>query len=114
MPRTRGTKGRGRSDEARLDVLITEATVDAHDESEQALGFFTMLENDLALPFDVVVLGQPATVESIDLRNDDRIFAGCARGRARQAIALEDLPLPSPPPVGAQWIAAYRRWTARR
>jgi hypothetical protein len=36
---------------AMLDTLIKEAMVDAHDDSEQNTGFFTMLENHLATPF---------------------------------------------------------------
>jgi hypothetical protein len=35
----------------RLAELVEEATVDAHDESEQATGFYTMMEDDLRLPF---------------------------------------------------------------
>ncbi len=30
------------------------------------------------------------------------------------AISVLDLPLPEPPPKGAQWIAAYRRWAGGR
>jgi hypothetical protein len=26
------------------------------------------------------------------------------------AIRVVDLPLPAPPPAGAEWIEAYRRW----
>jgi hypothetical protein len=51
---------------ARLDALIEEATVDAHDESEQKAGFFTMLENHLVVPFSTEVLGTTVTVETID------------------------------------------------
>ena len=29
---------------------------------------------------------------------------------ATQRIPILDLPLPTPPPEGAQWIEAYRRW----
>jgi hypothetical protein len=36
---------------ARLDALIEEATVDAYGESEQTTGFYTMLEEYLAMPF---------------------------------------------------------------
>jgi hypothetical protein len=38
------------------------------------------------------------------------IVAVCVRGRHRQAIPVLDLPLPDPPPRGAEWIAAYARW----
>jgi Calcium binding len=40
-----------------LDKLIEEATVDAYDEEQQATGFFTMIEENLALPFRTRVLG---------------------------------------------------------
>jgi hypothetical protein len=36
---------------AKLDALIEEATVDAYGESEQTTGFYTMLEEYLAMPF---------------------------------------------------------------
>ena len=95
---------------ARLDQLIEDATVDAHDESEQRLGFYTMMENDLALPFATLVLGVEVTVERVDLTDADEIVAICTRGRTRQAVSIIELPLPVPPPRGAEWIEAYRRW----
>ena len=96
--------------EARLKQLIEDATVDAYDESEQRLGFYTMMENDLALPFETVVLGVEVIVGRIDLTEADEIVAVCTRGRTRQAISIVELPLPVPPPRGAEWIEAYRRW----
>lgn len=95
---------------ARLDELIEEALVDANGESEQATGFYTMLENDLRLPFETQILGVSATVESIDITEDDQLVAVCRAGNKRQRISLSELPLPSPPPAGAEWIAAYRYW----
>ena len=41
----------------RLAALIEQATVDAYNESEQATGFFTMIEENLALPFVTQMLG---------------------------------------------------------
>ncbi len=38
---------------ARLDDLVEEALVDAYGESEQVTGFYTMMENDLRLPFEM-------------------------------------------------------------
>ena len=94
---------------AELDSLVEEATVDSNDESEQVLGLYTMLENDLALPFETEILGVVVVVEQIDLTERDEIVAICKRGGKRQRISLLDLRLPSPP-AGAQWIAAYRHW----
>ena len=42
---------------ARLKELIEQAIVDAYGEEEQEGGFFTMIEEHLALPFPVKVLG---------------------------------------------------------
>lgn len=94
----------------RLDELIQEATADAHDESEQAMGFHAVIEDELRLPFDTEVLGTTVTVESVDLTADDRLVAVCRKGKARQRSSLADLPLPSPLPEGAKWILAYRYW----
>jgi hypothetical protein len=94
----------------RLAELVEEATVDAHDGSEQATGFYTMIENDLRLPFTTEILGVPVIVESIDFAGDDQLVAVCRKGTHRQRISLLDLPIPSPPPEGAEWIAAYCHW----
>ncbi len=93
-----------------LDRLIEEATVDAYNDSEQAGGFFAMLEDNLSLPFVTQVLGQEVTVAKVDITKGDHIVAICSRGKATQAIPILDLPLPDPRPEGAEWIDAYRRW----
>ena len=91
--------------------MIEEATVDAYGESEQIGGFYTMIEDHLAVPFETDVLGMPVTVKAVDLTDGDEIVAVCTRGRFLQAIPILDLALPSPPPAGAEWIEAYRHWT---
>ena len=103
-------KGASRWSNAELDRLVEEATVDCYDESEQASGLYTMIQDNLALPFQTEVLGMAVSVEEVDLTDRDAIVALCRRENHRQKIPLTDLPLPSPPPAGAQWIAAYRHW----
>jgi len=99
---------------AKLTEMIEEATVDADDESEQAIGWFTMLESYLELPFETEVLGVRVTVEKMDLRDDNGIVVVCRRGHQKQSIAITDLPLPTPKPPGAEWIEAYRHWRGRQ
>jgi hypothetical protein len=94
-----------------LSALIEQATVDAHDESEQTSGFFTMIEDNLLVPFDTRMLGMQVTVESVDLTEDDRIVVVCSRGGHQQRVSVLDLPLPEPAPEGAEWIEAYRVWS---
>ena len=95
---------------ARLEALIEEAVVDAYGDEEQTGGFFTMIEEHLALPFSVSILGVEAVVEKVDMTRDGRIVAVCKRDGVRQRIEILDLPLPKPIPAGAEWIAAYSHW----
>lgn len=100
----------GRISKTRLAAMIEEATVDAYGESEQTSGWYTMLEEHLALPFETTVLGVVVKVTRLDLRGDNNIVAICTRGRERQAVPILDLPLPRPMPDGTEWIEAYRHW----
>jgi hypothetical protein len=102
-----------RISKGRLSAMIEEATIDAYGEAEQTTGWYTMLEEHLALPFDTTLLGVLVKVVGLDLRGDNDIVAICARGRKRQVVSILDLPLPSPVPEGAEWIEAYRHWVRR-
>ncbi|MBV9169871.1 MAG: hypothetical protein JOZ81_07285 [Chloroflexi bacterium] len=84
--------------------------LDAHDESEQRVGFQAALQEHLAVPFSTTILGMSVDVEGIDFNDAEEIVAICRRGPHRQLISLADLPLPSPPPRGWEWIQAYRHW----
>lgn len=98
---------------ARLEEMIEQATLDCYNDSEQACGLFTILEEELIVPFETTVLGVPVTVTRVDLTVDDHVVALVGRDGERQRIPLLDLPLPDPPPAGTEWIAAYRRWATR-
>jgi hypothetical protein len=108
--RTREASQRSRLSTRQLEALIEEAIIDAYGESEQRVGFLTMLEEHLAVPFATEILGTAVRVERVDLNDADEIVAICRRGRERQMIPLLNLPLPSPPPAGWEWIDAYRHW----
>jgi len=95
---------------ARLEALIEEAVVDAYGDEEQTGGFFMMIEEHLALPFSVSILGVEAVVEKVDMTRDGRIVAVCKRDGVKPRIEILDLPLPKPIPAGAEWIAAYSHW----
>jgi hypothetical protein len=96
--------------EGDLDGLIEEAMVDAYGEEEQLTGLYTMIEDGLVVPFETEVLGVTVTVDRVEMTDAGQLVAVCRRGSVEQAIGLLELPLPSPPPEGAEWIAAYRRW----
>ncbi len=94
--------------------MIEEATVDAYGESEQIVGFLTVLEERLKFPFKTEVLGMKVTVERLDMTDDEQIIAVCSRGKSKQRVPILDLMLPDPPPEGAEWIEAFRRWARGR
>jgi hypothetical protein len=99
---------------AYLDKLIEEAVVDCHNESEELSGFFTMVDENLSLPFRTTVLGVEVVVEKVDMNWAGEIVAVRRRGRERQRIPILDLSLPDPKPKGAEWIEAFRRWAGGR
>ena len=88
----------------KLDKMIEEATVDCYDELEQASGFYTMIEDHLAIPFTTQVLGVEVSVVGVEMDNDGSLKAVCERNGKRQLIGLIDLELPKSPPSGADWI----------
>jgi hypothetical protein len=94
---------------ADLDALVAEAVVDCYNDDEQLIGLFTIIQDNLTVPFTTQVLGVEVTVRRVDLRHGG-VVAVCHRGRIKQAIGILDLPLPEPPPDGTQWIEAYRHW----
>jgi len=94
--KTTARKARGIS-VARLADMIEEATVDAHDESEQAMGWFTMFEEYLEWPFETEVLGVSVSRHADrsprrrSTRRDLRAWRRRAGDRARRsAVAHAD------------------------
>jgi hypothetical protein len=82
--RPRATK----TSDVELDALIEEATVNAYDESEQMIGFHTMLDENLEMPLETEVLGVEVTVEKLDLTDDRRSSAPCTGVQALNSYEL--------------------------
>ena len=108
---TNSESGKDGYDREYREELIEEAIIDCYNEHEQAVGMFTKIEEELDLPFRTRILGVDVTVIAVEQEDDGLgIAAVCEREGERQHISLSDLPLPAPPPEGAEWIAAYRLW----
>lgn len=95
--------------EEELGALVEQATVDAYGDGEQLAGFAVMIEDNLAMPFETTVLAVTVLVEGVTLTASG-IVADCVRDGRHQVIRVLDLPLPEPPPKGAERIAACRHW----
>ena len=71
-----------------LKHMVEEATVDAYGDSEQVCGFYTMLENDLQLPFNTVLVVQFYGPRFCGLR---RSSIGRLHGRQQECESRWDL-----------------------
>ena len=82
---TKRQSNKGGYEREYLETLIEEATVDCYDEYEQATGLFTMIEDELEIPFTTRVLGMEVAVVAIE--QDDSglgVVAVCERRRERR------------------------------
>jgi hypothetical protein len=97
---------------AELDELIEEIIVDAYADDEQLWAFRQVLEDDMGLPADGFVIGEPVLVMAVDYDGNERrgLTALCRReGGSEYVVVLSDVVFPRAS-EGARYIAAYRRW----
>jgi hypothetical protein len=80
--------------------MIEEATVDAYNEDQQLTGLYTMLEDNLAVPFTTTVLGVEATVRKVD-RTADSVVAICPVAGTGSGSTCSTCPCPPLPTDGA-------------
>ena len=101
----------GRKSEEELNDLVDEIVVDAYNDDEQLSAFQVVIEDEVALPADASVIGEPVTVLSIDYENERRgLTARCRREDGSEyTVAACDLVFPEGS-KGSDYIAAYRRW----
>ncbi len=78
---------------AELDALVGEAIVDCYDREEQAAGLYSMIQDNLATPFQTQVLGLDVVVKDVDLRDD--------AGHLHPRRVPPGRPDPRPPAPGA-------------
>lgn len=90
--------------------LVEEATVDTYGKEEEAGGWLTMIDDNVGFPFDIELLGVTVTVVGVEMTDACELVALCRRGKNRLRFSLLELPLPSPPPKGVEWIEAFQRW----
>jgi hypothetical protein len=96
-----------------LDALIEDAILDTYTEDEQIRGFLVCLKDHVQTPFTTSVLGTQVEVLDFEIGARGGLVAVCQRGKTRQRIPLEDLPLPKPAVTDHAWILAYCRWLGK-
>lgn len=104
--------GRTRGDRPELDRLVEEITVDAYGEDEELWAFRQAFEDEIALPADAFVIGEPVSLTDIDYGGNPRrgLMARFRREDGTEhVIAVSDVVFPEPSD-GARYVAAYRTW----
>lgn len=94
-----------------LNDLVDEITVDAYNDDEQLCAFRQVFEDEVALPMEAVLIGEPVEVLSIDYDGNERrgLIARCRRGSSVYTVAAQDLTFPDGSNA-SHFIAAYRLW----
>ncbi len=105
-------KDRNREERANVDELIEEIIVDAYGEDEQLSAFRQVLEDEIGLPVDGLVIGEPVSVLEIDYDGNEHrgLTAICRREDGDEyEVAACDVVFPQESKA-ARYLAAYRRW----
>ena len=95
-----------------VDNLIEQITIDAYGESEQLWAFRQAFEEDVTVPCDALVLGEPVTVMKFDFDGNERhgLTAKCRRLDGREyVVAVSDVVFLQGT-EGGRYGAAYRKW----
>jgi len=95
-----------------LDRLLDEIIVDAYGDDEQLWALRQAFEDNVTMPTEAFVVGEPVTVMRIDYDGNERrgLTARCRRETGpEQVIAACDLIFPEGS-IGERYVAAYRKW----
>jgi hypothetical protein len=106
------SRGHRDKDFAELDDLIKAITVDAYGNDEKLRTFRQAFEDNVTLPADGFVIGEPISVVEIDYDGNERrgLTATCRReDGSEHVVAASDVVFPERS-SGARHVAAYRRW----
>ena len=107
-----GRKNSIDKDLAALDELIEEITTDAYGDDEQLWAFRQVIADDVTLPADGFVIGEPVSVVEIDYGGNTRrgLTAKCRREDGSAYVVAASEVTFSEGSAGARYVAAYRRW----
>ena len=92
--------------------MIDDITVDAYDDDEQLWSFLQAFKDEIVLPADGFVIGEPVKVTAFEYtgNNIGGLMVRCHLNNGSEyLIAVSDVVF-SRTSKGARYIAAYRRW----
>jgi hypothetical protein len=102
-------------DKTEVHEALENATVDAHDEGERHTGLLTAIQDELAFPFQVQVLGETVVVVDMEWPENDEFGLDLVveRNGQRHRIEARSANLLPPFPEGHLYLAAYLDWRRR-
>lgn len=92
--------------------LIEEIVVDAYGEDEQLWAFLQVISDEVSVPCDAFVIGEPVSIVAFDYDGNERrgLTARCRRlDGSEYVVAAPEVVFPQGS-VGSRYIAAYRKW----
>jgi hypothetical protein len=95
-----------------LDEMIEQITIDAYGDDEALCAFRQAFEDNVELPADGFVIGEPVSVIEVDYDGNERrgLTAKCRRENGSEhVLAVSEVVFPQAS-AGAWHIAAYRKW----
>jgi hypothetical protein len=95
-----------------LDGLIEEITTGANGEAEQLWAFRQAFEDEVAMPCEASVIGEPVQVLKFDFDGNERrgLTAVCLRADGTKHVVTASEVVISPGTQGGLYLAAYRKW----
>ena len=100
----------GKKNEAELNDLIEQIVVDAYGDDEQLWAFRQVMEDEIRLPAEAFVVGEPVTVLEIDYDGNERrgLTVRCRReDGSEHRLSASDVMFPEGS-KGSDYVAAYR------
>lgn len=95
-----------------LDDMIREIIVDTYGDEEKLWAFLQAFSDNVNLPVDGFVIGEPVSVIDVDYDGNQRrgLTARCCReDGSEHVVAVSEIVFPQAS-AGALQIAAYRKW----
>ena len=102
-------------DSAAIKDAREEATVDCYDDSEQAMGLFNMVADELQLPTKAVVMGKTVSVTAVQIPpyDSDGLDLVCELDGEEHAMPATHVELLDPLPDGHEFLAAWLDWKSK-
>lgn len=102
----------GKKSKEELNNLVDDIIVDAYGDDEQLWAFRQAIEDEVMLPADAYMVGEPVTVKKIDYDGNERrglTARICREDGLEHIVSASDLIFPEGSEA-ADYMAAYRTW----